>query len=95
MWDGGPEREWRRIMNDGPPDAKRRLDMNVQERSEVRDLTTAEVDEVTGGSIIVNAIRTAANHIRNSQAEPGGGQNGQNDPAQMFQQILEQVSQGG
>jgi hypothetical protein len=33
--------------------------MNVQERNEIRELTTAELDGVTGGSIIVNAIRTA------------------------------------
>jgi hypothetical protein len=35
----------------------RRPEMNVQERSEVRELTTAEVDEVNGGSIIGNAVK--------------------------------------
>jgi hypothetical protein len=34
-------------------------EMNRQETREIRELTTVELDEVTGGSIIVNAIRTA------------------------------------
>jgi hypothetical protein len=33
--------------------------MNVRSMNETRELTTAEVDEVIGGSILQNAIRTA------------------------------------
>jgi hypothetical protein len=38
--------------------------MNMQEAKEIRELTTAEVDEVTGGgSIIGDAIRAAWDYV--------------------------------
>jgi hypothetical protein len=37
--------------------------MNVHETNEIRELATAELDEVTGGSIIGDAVRTAWTRI--------------------------------
>ena len=49
------------------------------------ELTSEELDAVSGGWFCVYA---------GFRAPSIGGQGGQNDPAQMFQQILQQLTQG-
>ena len=54
-----------------------------------KELSTDELGEVTGGciaSLFVSAV------VKPKAEEPPQG--GQNDPAQMFQQILQQLTQG-
>jgi hypothetical protein len=58
-----------------------------------RELEIGELDAVSGGTImemVGRALKAA------SAVDTGGGQGqgGQNDPAQMFQQILQQLTQG-
>ena len=54
------------------------------------DLAERELDAVSGGML---PLPLAAYKVRAaSQGEGTGG--GQNDPAQMFQQILQQLTQG-
>lgn len=48
-----------------------------------------ELDAVSGGSL---SLPLAAYTVR--PASKGEGTSGQNDPAQMFQQILQQLTQG-
>jgi hypothetical protein len=58
------------------------------------ELTIGELDAVSGGMLegllgkIVNEMQKAG-----GSGEPGPG-GGQNDPAQMFQQILQQLTRG-
>ena len=49
--------------------------------------TSAEADLVRGGMLVAAVV---ARNIANQHA----GQGGQNDPAQMFQQILQQLAHG-
>jgi hypothetical protein len=51
--------------------------------TKTRELTAAELDEVTGGFF----GRLLSGY------QSGGGQGGQNDPAQMFLQIVQQLEQ--
>ena len=55
-----------------------------------------ELDAVSGGSIsiagLVGLVEAVINVAGGGQQSGGGG--GQNDPAQMFQQILQQLTQG-
>ena len=55
----------------------------------VRELSTEALDAVAGGSLPL-PLRAFTQIKRGA-----GGQSGQNDPAQMFQQILQQLTQGG
>jgi hypothetical protein len=66
----------------------------MDRKPEIQELSAAEVDQVTGGLIITalaGALARAA--LKGSQGDlPSGG--GQNDPAQMFQQIMQQLTSG-
>ena len=59
------------------------------EAQELHDLSSGDLDAVSGG-FFASFIRQALG----SQNAQGGGQGGQNDPAQMFQQIMQQLTQG-
>jgi hypothetical protein len=59
-----------------------------QESDMLRELTSDELNEVSGG-FIKGALQGVC-----KKDEASGGQGGQNDPAQMFQQILQQLTQG-
>jgi hypothetical protein len=65
---------------------KRETDMNNRETNENRELSSEEVNAVSGGWF-------AAEHASFSRSNETSG-SGQNDPAQMFQQILQQLTQG-
>jgi hypothetical protein len=54
------------------------------------ELSDEELDVVSGGMNVL-LLPFAAFSCRSGE---GGGQGGQNDPAQMFQQILQQMTQG-
>ena len=65
-------------------------------KSEVRhlspeELSPEELDAVSGGMNVL-LLPLAAFSCRSQE---GGGGGGQNDPAQMFQQIMQQLTQGG
>ena len=57
-----------------------------------RDLSSEELDVVSGG-FISYYLRLAASKA--AIEEPAGETGGQNDPAQMFQQIMQQLAQAG
>ena len=64
-------------------------------KSEVRhlspeELSPEELDAVSGGMNVL-LLPLAAFSCRSQE---GGGQGGQNDPAQMFQQIMQQLTGG-
>jgi hypothetical protein len=64
------------------------------EALELHDLSSKELDAVSGGffgfgSIVFGGIRGM---LGGTGGDTGGGQN---DPAQMFQQILQQLTAGG
>jgi hypothetical protein len=54
------------------------------------ELTICELDAVNGG--FIREIISMIKEILKSPEPPSGG--GQNDPAQQFQQILQQLTQG-
>jgi len=54
------------------------------------ELTIGELDAVNGGFLREIIARIAAETCKNSEPPSQGGQN---DPAQMFQQILNQLTQ--
>ena len=55
-----------------------------------------ELDAVSGGFMRLPLVAVKVLEIKGGGAGGGeGGQGGQNDPAQMFQQILQQLTQGG
>ena len=59
------------------------------EALDMHELSSGDLDAVSGGffgSLIRQAI--------GGQNAQGGAQGGQNDPAQMFQQIMQQLTQG-
>ena len=65
-------------------------------KSEVRhlspeELSPEELDAVSGGFI---QLPLAAYKLASKGGETGGTGGGQNDPAQMFQQIMQQLTQG-
>ena len=55
-----------------------------------RELIDSELTEVTGGMLTAALV-----HAVNQISRGNDGQGGQNDPAQMFQQIMQQLTQGG
>jgi hypothetical protein len=66
----------------------------VDRKPEIQELCAADVDQVTGGMIITAlAGHLARAALKGDSSPPEGG--GQNDPAQMFQQIMQQLTQGG
>ena len=66
----------------------------MDRKPEIQELSAADVDQVTGGMIITAlAVKLAQAALKDPQGDPPSG-GGQNDPAQMFQQILQQLTQG-
>jgi hypothetical protein len=51
-----------------------------------------ELDAVSGGMLYLPLVAVKVREIKGGGT--GGGEGGQNDPAQMFQQILQQLTQG-
>ena len=67
--------------------------INAKSDALVRDLSSEELDAVSGGFM---QLPLAAYKVQASKGgETGGTGGGQNDPAQMFQQILQQLYQQG
>ena len=64
--------------------------MTNDDASEV--LNERELDAVSGGML---ALPLAAYKVARASKGDGPSTPGQNDPAQMFQQILQQLTQGG
>jgi hypothetical protein len=64
----------------------------MDRNSEIQELSSADVEQVTGG-LIITAL--AAHIAQCTVKDPKGGdtQGGQNDPAQMFQQIIQHLTQ--
>ena len=62
--------------------------------TEIRELDVAELEQVSGGHFLSAFVRPVP--IVQPPREPVEpvGQGGQNDPAQMFQQIMQQLTQG-
>jgi hypothetical protein len=52
-----------------------------------------ELDAVSGGFMQLPLVAVKVREIKGGGT--GGGEGGQNDPAQMFQQILQQLTQQG
>ena len=65
--------------------------INAKSDALVRDLSSEELDAVSGGFI---QLPLAAHKLASKGGETGGTGGGQNDPAQMFQQIMQQLTQG-
>ena len=61
------------------------------EALELHELCSEELDAASGGFA---ALPLLAFHLPRAGGQTGG-QTGQNDPAQMFQQIMQQLTQGG
>jgi hypothetical protein len=61
----------------------------MSEALDMHELSCGDLDAVSGG-FLGGLFRQAVGR-QNAQ---GGGQGGQNDPAQMFQQIMQQLTQG-
>lgn len=65
----------------------------MDRKPEIIELCATQLDQVSGGLIITafaGALARAA--LKGSQGDPP--KSGQNDPAQMFQQIMQQLVQG-
>ena len=56
-------------------------------------LNAQELDAVSGGFMRLPLVAVKVLEIKGGGTSGGGG--GQNDPAQMFQQILQQLTQQG
>ena len=70
--------------------------INAKSDALVRDLSSEELDAVSGGFIQLPLVAVKVREIKGGGTGGGeGGQGGQNDPAQMFQQILQQLTQQG
>ena len=66
--------------------------INAKSDALVRDLSSEELDAVSGGFIQLPLV--AYKVPASKGGGPGGTGGGQNDPAQMFQQIMQQLTQG-
>ena len=68
------------------------------EALELRKLSSEELDAVSGGLLFALLQMPDVHQYINGDQQPGGGSieggGGQNDPAQMFQQIMQQLTQG-
>ena len=66
----------------------------INARSDV--LGERELDAVSGGMLWLPLVAVKVREIKGGGTGGGeSGQGGQNDPAQMFQQILQQLTQQG
>ena len=59
------------------------------------ELTSEQLDAVSGGFYDFGGYATLLRMVASIERGGGGGAGGQNDPAQMFAQILQQMTQGG
>jgi hypothetical protein len=59
--------------------------------NDLRDLSSEDIDAVSGGWFLSSFVRFSIPKVETGDA---GGTGGQNDPAQMFQQIMQQLTQG-
>ena len=67
----------------------------MDRKPEIQELSAADVEQVTGGMIITSlAAHLARAALKGDSSPPEGGGGGMNDPAQMFQQIMQQLTQG-
>ena len=64
----------------------------MDRKSEIQELSAADVDHVTGGMVICAFAVKLTQAALKGDSSPQGGMN---DPAQMFQQIMQQLTQGG
>jgi hypothetical protein len=60
-------------------------------KTEIRELGDIELDAVSGGFMRLPLVAVKVLTASKGEGTSGGGQN---DPAQMFQQILQQLTQG-
>ena len=76
--------------------------MTINAKSDV--LNDQELDAVSGGvlELLLQKYSSVLDQLKQQQQQAGpesgptkGGGGGQNDPANMFQQILQQLTQGG
>jgi hypothetical protein len=63
--------------------------INAKSDALLRDLSSEELDAVSGGFIQLPLVA-----YKVPASKGGGTGGGQNDPAQMFQQIMQQLTQG-
>ena len=77
-----------------PTEQQRETAMTNTIPNDTRELEIGELDRVSGG-FIKGALEGVCRNEGASSGQGGQGvQGGQNDPAQMFQQILQQLTQG-
>ena len=63
----------------------------MDRKSEIQELSAADVEHVTGGMIITAfAVKLAQAAVKGGR----GGGGGMTDSAQMFQQIMQQLTHG-
>ena len=69
---------------------------NAINAKSVRELSAEELDAVSGGGLLNRLASMYQAFVGQTGGGEGGqgGQGGQNDPAQMFQQIMQQLTQG-
>ena len=72
-----------------PTEQQRETAMTNTIPNDTRELEIGELDCVSGGF-----IKGALQGVCRNDGETSGGPNGQNDPAQMFQHIMQQLTQG-
>ena len=58
------------------------------------ELNDADLDQVSGGFVHLPLVAVKVREIAGGGGGEPGPKGGQNDPAQMFQQILQQLTQG-
>jgi hypothetical protein len=59
------------------------------------ELNDADLDNVSGGFMQLPLAAVKVREIAGGGGGEPGPKGGQNDPAQMFQQIMQQLTQGG
>ena len=63
--------------------------------TDIRELSVDELEHVTGGFMFCFGAFAPVPPVKSGGGGGGGGDGGgQNDPAQMFQQIMQQLTQG-
>jgi hypothetical protein len=72
-----------------PTEQQRETAMTNTIPNNTRELEIGELDSMSGGS-----IKGALEGVCRKDEGTSGSTGGQNDPAQMFQQILQQLTQG-
>lgn len=67
----------------------------MDRNSEMKELSVADVDQIAGG-FVMGVVKVIVARLGSTTTVPEGPapQGGQNEPSQMFQQILQQLTQG-